>query len=126
MVKFGALAFIVFVPQQYAINLQLLGGILILQTLPAVVTGLYTRWFDAKALLLGWGVGVAWGIWMAAALAFKSSIYPLHLFGFVIAGYAGLYALALNFAVALAATAVLRTLGKASNGDRTVTADYAG
>lgn len=125
VVKFGALAFIVFVPQQYAINLQLLGGILILQTLPAVVTGLYTRWCDAKALLLGWAAGVAWGVWMAAALAFKSSIYPLHLFGHVVGGYAGLYALALNFAVAIAATAVLRALGKASNRDRTSVADYA-
>ena len=38
MRDFYLLAFIVFVPQQYAINLQLLGGILILQTLPAVAT----------------------------------------------------------------------------------------
>jgi SSS family solute:Na+ symporter len=34
VVKFGALAFIVFSPQQYAIHLQLLGGVWILQTLP--------------------------------------------------------------------------------------------
>ena len=44
VVKFGALAFIVLVPQKYAIQLQLLGGVWILQTLPAIVLGLYTRW----------------------------------------------------------------------------------
>src|SRR5581483_1461495 len=43
IVKFGALAFIVFVPQQYAIYLQLLGGIWIIQTLPSVMLGVYTR-----------------------------------------------------------------------------------
>ena len=42
IVKFGALIFIVFVPLQYAIQLQLLGGIWIIQTLPAVLIGLHT------------------------------------------------------------------------------------
>jgi hypothetical protein len=37
IVKFGALVFILFVPTQYAIQLQLLGGIWIIQTLPAVL-----------------------------------------------------------------------------------------
>ena len=46
VVKFGALVFILFVPQQYAIQLQLLGGIWIIQTLPSVMLGLYTRWFN--------------------------------------------------------------------------------
>src|SRR5579863_4644389 len=46
IVKFGALVFIIFVPTQYAIYLQLLGGILIIQTLPAVMLGVYTRWFN--------------------------------------------------------------------------------
>src|SRR5205823_12590530 len=36
IVKFGALVFILFVPSQYAIYMQLPGGILIIQTLPAV------------------------------------------------------------------------------------------
>jgi SSS family solute:Na+ symporter len=44
VVKLGALFFIVFLPQTYAIQLQLLGGIWIIQTLPAVLLGLYTRW----------------------------------------------------------------------------------
>jgi Na+/proline symporter len=43
IVKFGALVFIIFVPTKFAIYLQLLGGILIIQTLPAVMLGVYTR-----------------------------------------------------------------------------------
>lgn len=54
IVKFGALAFIVFVPSKYAIYLQLLGGIWIIQTLPAVMLGVYTRWLNDWALLIGW------------------------------------------------------------------------
>jgi solute:Na+ symporter, SSS family len=50
-VKFGVLIFIVFVPAQLAIYLQLLGGIWIIQTLPAVMLGAFTRWFNSWALL---------------------------------------------------------------------------
>ncbi len=124
LVKFGALLFIVLIPQQYAINLQLLGGILMLQILPAVATGLYTRWFDGKGLLLGWFAGVAWGAWMVSTLSFKGSVYNLHVFGYIIAGYAGFYALLLNLAVATAATALIRSAGFASTADRTLAADY--
>ena len=38
-VKIGALVFIIFLPTQYAIDLQLLGGVWILQTFPAIVFG---------------------------------------------------------------------------------------
>lgn len=124
LVKFGALLFIVLIPQQYAINLQLLGGILILQTLPSIATGLYTRWFDGKALLLGWAAGVAYGAWMVSTLSFKGSVYNLHVFGYTIAGYAGFYALLLNLAVAVAATVVVRAAGLNSKGDGTLAADY--
>src|ERR1700726_4605795 len=57
IVKVGALVFILFVPTQYAIQLQLLGGIWIIQTLPPVMLGAYTRWFNSWALLAGWAVG---------------------------------------------------------------------
>ena len=53
VIKFGALAFILGLPLQYAIQLQLLGGMWIIQTLPAVIGGLYTRWFHDRALFLG-------------------------------------------------------------------------
>ncbi|MDL5452827.1 sodium:solute symporter, partial [Escherichia coli] len=57
IVKIGAVAFILGLPLTYAIQLQLLGGIWIIQTLPAIVLGLYTRKLDHRALLLGWAVG---------------------------------------------------------------------
>jgi hypothetical protein len=78
-VKFGALAFILGAPQRYAIQLQLLGGVWVLQTFPAIVVGLYTRWLHRWAVLAGWAVGMAVGTWMAATLEFKSTVYPVHL-----------------------------------------------
>src|SRR5271169_1102062 len=71
VVKFGALAFIVWVPQKYAIQLQLLGGVWILQTFPAIVLGLYTRRLHRWGLLAGWAAGMGVGTWMAATLSFK-------------------------------------------------------
>ncbi len=126
VVKFGALLFILFLPLQYAIQLQLLGGILILQTAPAIISGLYTRWFDAKALLLGWAIGLGWGVWAASLTGFKKSGYALHLGGYVIPAYIGLYAVVLNIAVAVVATMALRALGMAGTHDATQAADYVG
>jgi SSS family solute:Na+ symporter len=124
VVKFGALAFILFVPQQYAIQLQLLGGIWMIQTLPAIVPGLYTRWLDHRALLLGWVVGIASGTLMAASLGFKSSTFPLELFGYKISGYAAVYALLLNFAVSIGGTLVVRALGLRPAPDATRPGDF--
>ena len=76
IVKFGALVFILFVPTQYAIQLQLLGGIWIIQTLPAVMLGAYTRWFNGWALLIGWAAGIFAGTAMAIAVNLTPT-YPL-------------------------------------------------
>ena len=93
VVKFGALAFIVLVPQKYAIQLQLLGGVWILQTFPAIVIGLYTRWLHRWGLLAGWAVGMALGTWMVGQLAFKATVYTLHVGASAVPGYAALWAL---------------------------------
>ncbi len=61
------MVFILFVPTQYAIQLQLLGGIWIIQTLPSVMLGAYTRWFNSWALLVGWAVGTFAGTAMAVS-----------------------------------------------------------
>src|SRR5205814_10158715 len=65
VVKIGALAFVSGLPTEYAIDLQLLGGVWILQTLPAIVIGLFTRWLHRWALLAGWAVGMVIGTLMA-------------------------------------------------------------
>src|ERR1700678_613300 len=54
VVKLGALVFALELSKTFSINLQLLGGVWIIQTFPAVVIGLYTRWFHRFALITGW------------------------------------------------------------------------
>ncbi|MDB5883277.1 MAG: solute symporter family protein, partial [Ramlibacter sp.] len=106
VVKVGALAFILFLPTQFALDLQLLGGLWILQTFPAVVFGLFTRTFRGPALLVGWAAGMAYGTWTA----YVDGVKPVHTF--TIGGdpytlYTGLVALALNVVVALIAQIAL-------------------
>ena len=61
VVKFGALLFVLGLDKQNAINMQLLGGVWILQTFVSIVAGLFTRWFHRWALLAGWAVGMVYG-----------------------------------------------------------------
>ena len=123
IVKAGALIFIVFVPTQYAIQLQLLGGIWIIQTAPSVILGAYTRWFDSWALVVGWAVGTLVGTWMAVAVNF-ASVYPLTIGGFGLPGYSALYTVILNLAIATALTPVFRAIAAGHPVDETVEADY--
>jgi solute:Na+ symporter, SSS family len=123
VVKFGALVFIIFLPTQYAINLQLLGGVWIIQTLPAIVIGLYTRWLHRWALLIGWAVGMLTGTAMAVSQNF-TSVYPLPLFGATVPGYAALYALIVNLVVAVVLTWVFNAMTVSAGKDETVEMDY--
>ncbi len=86
VVKAGALAFIFFLPLKFALYLQLLGGVWIIQTAPAVVLGLYTRFFNGWALLIGWVAGFAASTWMVVANGW-APIYPLHIFGWTVPCY---------------------------------------
>src|SRR5580700_9711095 len=95
VVKLGALAFTLFLPVQYALDLQLLGGLWILQTFPALVFGLYTRWFRAGGLLAGWAVGMLWGSWTAWSNGLKP-LASISLGGATYTFYVGLGALILN------------------------------
>jgi solute:Na+ symporter, SSS family len=124
IVKFGALVFIVFVPSQYTIYLQLLGGILIIQTLPSVMLGVYTRWFNDWALLVGWAVGTALGCWMFIAANLTPN-YPLHFAGYTFPGYTALYTVVLNLIITVVLTPVFNAIGSgAARKDVTVAADY--
>jgi SSS family solute:Na+ symporter len=123
VVKFGALVFIIFLPTQYAINLQLLGGVWIIQVLPTIVIGLYTRWLHRWALLIGWAVGMIAGTAMAVSQNF-ASVYPLSIGGTTMAGYAALYSLILNFVVAVVLTWVFNAASAPAGADETAMADY--
>ena len=124
VVKFGALIFIIFVPSQYAIYLQLLGGILIIQTLPAVMLGVYTRWFNDWALLVGWAIGTAAGAWMFVAANLTPN-YPLAFAGYTFPGYTAFYTVILNLAIAVVLTPLFNAMSARSVPlDNTVAADY--
>src|SRR5260221_11462457 len=80
IVKFGALLFIIYIPTAQIINFQLLGGIWILQTLPAVFLGLYTHWFNRWALLIGWLVAMVLGTILFSVAGLKS-VYAISIGG---------------------------------------------
>ena len=106
VVKLGALGFVLFLDNSVALDLQLLGGLWILQTFPAVVFGLFTRWFSGPALLAGWAVGFFGG----TLVAWTDGLKPLHTLAFGGVGYTfyvGVLALAANIAVAALVSAVI-------------------
>jgi SSS family solute:Na+ symporter len=127
VMKIGALGFALALNKTFSINLQLLGGIWILQVFPSVVISLYTRWFHRYALIIGWAVAMVYGTVQAyrtpggGQAHLGGSSAPV--FGHVI--YIAVAALLLNLAVAAAATVVLR-LAKVQDGyDETRPSDYA-
>lgn len=123
LVKFGALIFILFLPTTFASNLQLAGGVWILQTLPAVFIGLYTRWFHPRALIVGLLGGIVLGTWMLASKDFVS-VYPLSFSGFSISVYTGLIALIVNLLLTTICTVLFRAFGVSERKDVTTSTDY--
>ncbi|SCE88187.1 solute:Na+ symporter, SSS family [Micromonospora viridifaciens] len=134
VVKIGAVACIVFLDPQFSIDLQLIGGVIILQTLPAVAIGLYTRWFHRGALIAGWVAGMALGMWMLYQIAnpatgkkhFAGSAFPLSEFGFDTKKtiYVGIVAVLVNLVVAALLTLALRAGRVADGVDGTTPDDY--
>ncbi|SDB74254.1 solute:Na+ symporter, SSS family [Agrobacterium fabrum] len=110
LVKVGALGFVTLLPNTSAVQFQLLGGILMCQTLPSVIVGLYVRWLHPAALMCGWAAGVSAGIAMAASTGFKQSLYALHVFGTEVPCYSAVSALGLNLAMTFIVSAVLRVI----------------
>lgn len=122
-VKFGALLFVLKLPAPFAIEMQLLGGIWIGQIFPAVIVGVYTRWFHPWALFAGWLTGMASGTWMVSTLHFKGSVFVVpHVGGM----YAAVPALLLNLFVATILTFILHPTGLAPGRDTTDATAYVG
>jgi solute:Na+ symporter, SSS family len=126
LMKVGALGFALELDKTFSINLQLLGGIWILQTFPSVVVGLYTRWFHRIALIAGWAAGMAYGTIEAYRTTgggqahFGASAAPV--FGHTT--YIAITALILNLAVSAVLTVVFRRFGLQDGYDETRPADY--
>ena len=132
VVKFVALVFVLTMDKQNAINFQLLGGIWILQTFPAIVFGLYTRWFHRWALIAGWAVGMIYGTVAAYNVVkptpgggtqhFAGSVALIPVLAQL--GYIALTAFVINVIVAAAATFVLLALKTPAGLDTTIKGDY--
>ncbi len=134
VVKFGAVLFIILLDPQFSIDLQLIGGVVVLQTLPSIVLGLYTRWFHRGALLAGWAVGLLVAMWMLYRIAnpatnhkhFGGSQFKLSDWGFdtKYTVYVGLVTVIINLLVSLVLTPVLRAMKVADGVDSTREDDY--
>ncbi len=138
LVKLGAMAVIFLLNPQFSIDLQLIGGVLILQTLPAVGLGLYTTWFHRYALLGGLGTGLVAGLlllYQIPQLAPDGKVARAHFGGSAWAlshvgihngqsVYVGLVALLVNLVVAVLLTLALRLRGVADGVDITWSHDY--
>jgi SSS family solute:Na+ symporter len=144
IVKFGALLFALGLDRQNAINFQLLGGIWIMQTVVAVVIGLYSRWLHRWALLLGWLAGMVYGTYEAYQQVVPNTITKLvdgkavattsgvRHFGSSLANfpftatkvYIAVTAVLLNVIVATVLTVIFRALRVPSGADATEPDDY--
>src|SRR6266487_2712287 len=130
LVKIGALLFVLELSKTFSINLQLLGGIWILQTFPAIVIGLYTRWFHRWALILGWAAAMAYGTIVAyntpapgvAGSHFGASTASVPGLNHTV--YIAVTALVLNLVVAVVLTVVFRMMALPAGADETQPAHY--
>ena len=126
VVKLGALLFAVELPRTFSINLQLLGGVWILQVAPMMIGGLFTRWFHRWALLTGWLAGMAYGTIAAYNVknattshwAASSDI----VFGHTI--YIGLTAVIINLVIAVVLTLILKAAKVPAGTDETLPHQY--
>jgi solute:Na+ symporter, SSS family len=128
VVKVGALLFVLTMDNTTAINFQLLGGIWILQIFPALVAGLFTRWFHRWALLVGWAAGMAYGTWKAYDLAsptqkhFGGNSTTIPVIKEI--GYIGTTAFVINVIIAIVLTLVFQALKTPAGVDETSKEDY--
>jgi solute:Na+ symporter, SSS family len=127
-VKLGALLCIVLIAPQFSIDLQLIGGVIILQTFPTVGLGLFTRWFHRVGLIAGLVVGMAVGF-VLLYLTPNANTHREHFGGSAfklgdISMYSGLIAVAINLAVATIGTLIARAIEIPDAIDSTQPSDY--
>lgn len=119
----AGLLFVVAIPIKEVVNFQLLGGIWISQTAPAVFLSLYMRkYLSGWAVFFGWLVGIVIGTWMVVANGFSSSVFSLPFFGITIPSYIALAALVPNLIITLVLSPIMHAMDKGK--DETVAADY--
>jgi SSS family solute:Na+ symporter len=126
VVKVGALLFAVELPHTFSINLQLLGGIWILQLGPMLIGGLFTRWFHRWALLTGWAAGMIYGTIAAYNVATPTTSHWAGssdiVFGHSI--YIGITAVVINLVIAVVLTPILKAARAPEGSDETLPHQY--
>jgi SSS family solute:Na+ symporter len=131
-VKFGAVAVVLLLDPAFSVDLQLIGGVIILQTIPAGFLGLLTNWFHRWALAAGLGTGLAVGVAMlyrVPQVGPTGAVVKAHFGGAIetvggVGVYVGLLALLVNLIVAVAATVLLRLVRAPDGRDATRRDDY--
>ncbi|MGA7329944.1 MAG: sodium:solute symporter family protein [Rhodomicrobium sp.] len=118
-VKVGALLVILFIPTKFAIDFQLLGGVWMSQCFPAIIFGVYTRWFSGWALLIGWAVGMVIGTYLSWG---ATAWVPTHAVFDWFTAYNGLTAICVNVIIATLLSIPLRSTAP----DETSPADFEG
>jgi solute:Na+ symporter, SSS family len=130
ILKLGAVALIVVLKPSFAIEFQLIGGVIVIEILPAVVLGLYTRWYHRWALVAGWVVGMGLSVYMLyvtpgkTSAHFGSASFAFKTWGFdtKVTIWTGIVGLVANLIVS---TALTPLLGRFPRGrDETSPADY--
>ncbi len=124
VVKFGALLFILLVDKANVINFQLAGGVLILQTLPAVILALYVRVLNRWAVLAGWAVGITTGIYWLSAEKFKGTTHAFPIAGPQNKLYIALVAFLVNLGIVVVGSALAYALGARRQAGALTEADY--
>ena len=133
----GALLVIVLLRTQFAVDFQLIGGVLILQIMPALGIALYSAWLHRWALIAGLLGGLLTGLVMLYRISgtnvdgtvrahFGGSSYKLADLGFDSKQtvYVGIVALLVNLVICVVGTVVLRVIGVPAGADATLPDDY--
>ena len=131
VLKLGAVGVIVGLKLSFAIEFQLIGGVIVIEILPAVVLGLYTRWYHRWALAVGWLAGMGLSVYMLyvtpskTASHFGSASFAFSTWGFhtKVTIWTGIVGVLANLIVATALTPLFARLMPRGQ-DETKPADY--
>jgi SSS family solute:Na+ symporter len=124
VVKFGALAFILWAPATNVIYFQLAGGVWILQTLPAVILALYVPMLHRWAVICGWAAGMATGTYWLVQEQLKVTVHGYPWFGPHNKLYIALVAFLVNLGVVVVGSVAAYALGARRQQGALTEADY--
>ncbi len=120
----GALVFILVIPNTYAVQLQLVGGMWIIQTFPAIAFSFFTRFFNGWALLICLAVGIFTATYLVTLNHFLGSLYFFHILGWTIPSYIAFATVILNAVVAAILSPIFNAILSDRAQDETTALDY--